>query len=294
MKTKLSNDLLTVTIDSFGAEIHSVINNRTKSDYIWCGDKHFWGRHSPVLFPLVGQVWEGIYRMDGTEYKLGQHGFARDNEFSAIPSEEADEAWFALESSDDTLKLYPRRFRLEIGYRLQETRLTVMWRVTNADSRTMHFHIGAHPAFNYPGFCPADPLQGYLAFDGKSLESEILGSRGCVVDGHRKLDLDHDGLLPLTSHTFDKLKTIILADSQVHRVSMLDVHKRPYLSVLFDSPVVGLWSPSPEAPFVCIEPWWGRTDYEGYEGEFADRQYTNAIEPGQTFEASYSIIFENF
>lgn len=232
--------------------------------------------------------------MDGTEYRLGQHGFARDNEFSAIPSEKADEVWFALESSDNTLRLYPRRFRLEIGYRLQETRLTVLWRVTNTDSRTMHFHIGAHPAFNYPGFSPADPLHGYLAFDSKSLESEMLGSRGCVVDGHRKLDLDHDGFLPLTSHTFDKLKTIILANSQVHRVSMLDVHKHPYLSVLFDSPVVGIWSPSPEAPFVCIEPWWGRTDHEGYEGEFADRQYTNAIEPYQTFEASYTIIFENF
>lgn len=294
MKTKLSNDLLTVTIDSFGAEIHSVMNNRTHSDYLWCGDKRFWGRHSPVLFPLVGQVWEGTYRMDGKEYRLGQHGFARDQEFVEIPSENADEAWFALESSDDTLKLYPRCFRLEIGYRLREARLTVMWRVKNTDSRTMHFHIGAHPAFNFPGFSPTDHLHGYLGFDGNSLESEMLGNRGCVVDGHEKLNLDNDGFLPLTPHTFERMKTIILADSQVRRVSMLDVHKRPYLSVLFDAPVVGIWSPSPEAPFVCIEPWWGRTDHEGYNDEFAGRPYTNAILPDQTFEASYTIIFDNF
>lgn len=293
MKTKLSNDLLTVTIDSFGAEIHSIINNRTKADYIWCGDKRFWGRHSPVLFPLVGQVWEGTYLMDGTEYRLGQHGFARDNEFAEMPTDADDEAWFALESSEDTLRLYPRRFRLEIGYRLQEARLTVMWRVMNTDSRIMHFHIGAHPAFNYPEFNPADSLHGYLAFDRDTLESELLGNRGCVVDGHEKLTLDYDGFLPLSPHTFDRLKTIILADAQVRRVSMLDAQRRPYLSVLFNAPVVGIWSPSPEAPFVCIEPWWGRTDHEGYKGVFASRPYTNSLTPGETFETSYTIIFDN-
>lgn len=294
MKIQLSNNLLTVSIDSLGAEIHWVVNNRTMADYIWCGDKRFWGRHSPVLFPLVGQVWEGRYMLDGTEYHLGQHGFARDNEFVEIPSESDDEVWFALESNDETLKLYPRKFRLEIGYRLQEARLMVMWRVKNTDDRTMHFHIGAHPAFNYPDFKADDTLHGYLAFDRENLQSEILGDRGCVLEGHEKLNLDDEGLLPLTATTFERLKTIILADRQVRRVSMLDAEKHPYISVLFNSPVVGIWSPNPEAPFVCIEPWWGRTDCEGYDGEFADRPYTNSLEPGQTFEASYTIIFDNF
>lgn len=294
MKVKISNDLLTVTIDSFGAEIHSVVNNRTHSDYIWCGDKRFWGRRSPVLFPLVGKVWEGTYRMDGEEYHLGQHGFARDHEFVPVPTEAEDEVWFALESSDETLKLYPRHFRLEIGYRLQEARLCVMWRVRNTDSRTMHFHIGAHPAFNYPGFDPASPLHGYLAFDRDNLESELLDGVGCVVDGHEKLSLDADGFLPLTPHTFDRLETIVLADRQVRRVSLLDTQRRPYVSVLFDAPVVGIWSPSGDAPFVCIEPWWGRTDHEGYKGEMSGRPYINTVAPGETFEASYTIIFDNF
>ena len=294
MKTKLSNDLLTVTIDSLGAEVQSVVNNRTHADYIWCGDKRFWGRHSPVLFPLVGKVWNNTYRMDGEEFKLGQHGFARDMEFSEMPVEAEDEAWFALESSEDTLSLYPRNFRLEIGYRLQEARLTVMWRVVNTDSRVMHFHIGAHPAFNYPDFDPSDALHGYLAFDNAPLESELLGPQGHVVNGHETLVLDSEDLLPITAATFERLKTIILADSQVRRVSMLDAEKRPYVSVLFHAPVVGIWSPSAEAPFVCIEPWWGDPDHEGYSGEFADRPYTNTIAPDRTFEASYTIIFDNF
>ncbi|MCM1110662.1 MAG: aldose 1-epimerase family protein [Clostridium sp.] len=294
MRTTLTNDLLEVTIDSHGAEVVSVVNRHTGKDYIWNGDKRFWGRHSPVLFPLVGQVWEGRYRLDGEEYRLGQHGFARDCEFTIIDGRPDDEAWFALEADEETLEVYPRRFRLEIGYRLQEARLTVMWHVTNLDERTMYFHIGAHPAFNLPDFNPTDRVHGYLAFDNRHPVSQLLGERGGVVDGEVPLDVESDGFLPLTAETFSRLKTIILGESQVRRVSLLDAERRPWLSVMFSAPVVGLWSPAPDAPFVCIEPWWGRADREEYEGDFSDREYTNRLFPSERFEAVYMIIFDNF
>lgn len=294
MKTTLKNDLLTVTIDTFGAEIISIVNNHTHEDYIWNGDKRFWGRHSPVLFPLVGQVWQGRYMMDGKEYSLGQHGFARDHEFTVVEDTPDDEAWFALESSEETLAVYPRRFRLEIGYHLHEARLTVMWRVKNLDDKTMHFHIGAHPAFNYPRFNPSDAIHGYMAFDRRELSSQQLGERGCVIDGEVAVNLDEDHFLHLTADTFAELKTIILADGQVHRVSMLDADHRPYLSVLFNAPLVALWSPSADAPFVCIEPWWGRCDREEFAGDFSEREYINTLDPAKTFEASYMVIFDNF
>ncbi len=292
MKLTLKNNLLTVTVDTFGAEIHSIVNNRNNHEYVWEGDRRFWGRHSPVLFPIVGSVWEGRFRMDGVEYNLGQHGFARDSEFTPVECENDDELWFALESSDETLARYPRRFRLEIGYRLIAERVTVMWRVTNLDTRKMDFQIGAHPAFNYPGFNPDDPVHAYLMFDGKNLKSQLLGDKGTVKEGLQEIPLDSDNMIPVTEHTFD-INTIILADSQVRRVSLLTKERMPYLSVLFNAPLVGIWSPSADCPFVCIEPWWGRCDRMGYEGEFADRDYVNHLEPGATFEASYTIIFEN-
>ncbi|MCM1450544.1 MAG: aldose 1-epimerase family protein [Clostridiales bacterium] len=288
----LKNDLLTVKIESLGAELQSIKNNISGQEYLWHGDSRFWGRRSPVLFPIVGSVWEGRYRMDGREYTLGQHGFARDCEFTVMDNVPDDEAWFELVYDDESLALYPRRFGLQIGYRLQGERLTVLWRVSNRDDKAMTFQIGAHPAFNYPDFSPSDSLHAYFLFDNDNLQSEILAEKGCVGEGTFKVELDEMGLLSITAETF-KCDTIVLADSQVHRVSMLDKHRQPYLSVLFDAPLVGLWSPAPDAPFVCIEPWYGRCDRAGFEGSFEEREHVNTIEAGSSFNASYMIIFEN-
>lgn len=293
MKQTLKNNLLTVTVDTHGAEIQSIVDNRTGHEYIWHGDSRFWGRRSPVLFPIVGSVWDGRYRMDGLEYQLGQHGFARDSEFTPVVTDEEDELWFSLESSDDTLTRYPRRFRLMIGYKLVGERVTVMWRVTNLDDRVMHFQIGAHPAFDYPDFNPSDPVHAYLMF-GRStgLRSELIAEKGCVGPETVAVTPDEEGMLPINAHTFD-INTIILAGRQVSRVSVLTKERLPYLSVIFDAPVVGIWSPSADCPFVCIEPWWGRCDRVGYDGEFDGREYVNALDPSATFEASYTVIFEN-
>ena len=102
------------------------------------------------------------------------------------------------------------------------------------------------------------PDRGYFAFDvKKELVYRALVEKGCVGDVVRPIPLDADGLLPLNIHTFD-IDTFILEDSQIKRVDLLDVEKRPYLSLTFTAPVVGLWSPpTKNAPFVCIEPWYG-------------------------------------
>lgn len=288
----LKNDLLTVDASSAGAELLSIRANRTGQEYLWHGDKAFWGRRSPILFPLVGSVWEGRFRMDGNEYSMSQHGFARDREFLPLEGAPDDEAWFVLEADDETLKSYPRLFRLETGYRLDGERITVTWRVTNNDSRPMAFHIGAHPAFNYPAFSAADAVHGYFLFGRDGLKSQRIEEKGCVGDTVADIRLDSAMMLPLTADTFSH-DALILADSQVRRVSLLDKNRTPLLSLLFNAPLVGLWSPRPDAPFVCIEPWWGRCDRVGFTGEFADREYTNILLPGHTFEASYMIIIEN-
>lgn len=292
MKQTLSNNLLTVEIDSAGAELQSIINNRTRYQYLWQGDKKFWGRRSPVLFPIVGSVWNGEFRMDGNVYPMSQHGFARDMEFEIMEDSPENEAWFFLESSDETLTKYPRRFRLEIGYRLESERLMVMWRVKNTDTLAMDFQIGAHPAFNMPDFSTADGQHGYFIFDNRQVKSQVIEEKGCIGTEEKTIELNTDGMLPIDDTTFEA-DALIFADSQVHRVSLLDKEHQPYISLLFRAPLVGLWSPAADCPFVCIEPWWGRADSVGFDGEFANRAYVNRIAPGETFEASYMVIIEN-
>ena len=292
MKITLTNDVLAVVIDTHGAELQSIDNIRTGRHYLWHGDKAYWGRRSPVLFPIVGSLWDGTFRMDGKEYGLGQHGFARDMEFAVMENVPENEAWFVLEANDETMMKYPRNFRLEIGYSLIGERVTVMWRVVNNDALRMSFQIGAHPAFNYPDFSSADPIHAYFTTDGgKILYSQIIAEKGCIGDETMEVKADSDGLVPVTGATYSR-GALIFADNQVHRVSMLSKDKRPYVTLMFSAPLVGLRSPSGQAPFMCIEPWWGRADKVGYEGEFAERQYVNHLEPGETFEASYMMIFD--
>lgn len=288
----LKNDLLTVKVSTHGAELQNITDNRTGYEYLWQGDSRFWGRRSPVLFPIVGAVWEGRYEMDGREYAMGQHGFARDCEFEVMDVDAEDEVWFALESSEETLKKYPRKFRLEIGYQLQGERLRVMWRVRNLDDREMSFQIGAHPAFNYPAFDANDAVHGYFSVDGRNLESRIIEEKGCVGEHIKGVELDSEGMMPITGSTFTD-DALIFEKGQLHRVSLLDKERSPYLTMLFSSPLVGLWSPSAQAPFVCIEPWWGRCDSIGYRGDFSAREYMNHLAPGETFEATYLIIVDS-
>lgn len=288
MKT-LSNDSLTIQVSPHGAELSSIVANATGKEYLWQADPAFWKRHSPVLFPIVGSLWNSEYRNNGNTYKLSQHGFARDKEFELI--EETDtELRFRLTESEDTLQQYPFPFCLEIGYRLTGNQIEITWTVENTGSEEMHFQIGAHPAFYYPDFNENSEQRGFFTFDRTlGLSYKLIQEKGCIGDKQYPLTLNSEGLLPLDIHTFDK-DALVLEDSQVKRVDLLTPNGSPYLSVHFTAPVVGLWSPpSKNAPFVCIEPWYGRCDRVDYAGEYKDKDWMQHLKEGERFVGRYSV-----
>ena len=145
----LENDKLKVKVNLHGAELRSIYGKENELEYLWNADAKFWNRSSPVLFPFVGSLKNKKYTHDGKEYAMGQHGFARDMDFTMI-SQSEDEVWFAVKDTEETYAKYPFHFELEVGYRLEGKELTVMWKVKNVNDSDMHFSIGAHPAF----FCP--------------------------------------------------------------------------------------------------------------------------------------------
>lgn len=287
--TTLTSDLLTISIATHGAELCSIID-RSGREYLWQADPRYWKRHSPILFPIVGSVRDGHFTIDGRQYSMSQHGFARDSDFTPLGST-GDEAWYELTSSDTTLAAYPYKFRLQVGYRLTGETVTVIWRVTNTDDRDIYFQIGAHPAFYYPDY-GSDGERGYLWFDREDSFTYLrIGDGACASLTPHSQPLDGH-LLRLDTHTFD-IDTFIIEGSQLTSVALLDRERRPHLTMQFDSPLLGIWSPPrKDAPFVCIEPWYGRCDREGFEGEFRDRDHVNRLTAGQTFEASYKIIID--
>ena len=288
----LSNSVLTVQRAEHGAELQSI--KKDGKEYLWQGDAKFWGRRSPVLFPIVGRVWNNKYRHAGNTYEIGQHGFARDMNFK-LTYKEYKGAVYWLESTPDTLGKFPFPFRLLVGYLLEENKITVKWRVENLGAMDMYFQIGAHPAFYFPKFDAATKDRGFFVFDRKSdLEYIMPIEKGCVSPERHVLKLNKEGLMPIDIHTFD-CDTYIFDNKQLKKITLLDKKKKPHISLEFNSPLVALWSPTkthPDCPFVCIEPWYGRCDSVGYSGELKDREWIQKLEPKETFDVEYKIIIE--
>lgn len=286
----LSNSTVSISIAEHGAELQSI--KKDGKEYLWQGDERFWGRRSPVLFPFVGRVWDNVYRHEGKEYGMGQHGFARDMDFTLVEKSET-EATFLLESTPGTLAKYPFPFRLRIGYELKGNAILVKWHVENTGTGDMYFQIGAHPAFYFPTPDQNVEERGFFAFDKtEGLEYTCPVEKGCVSPERHALVPDADGMMPLNVHTFD-CDTYIFDNKQLRKITLLDRERKPHLSLEFDAPLVALWSPTkahPDCPFVCIEPWYGRCDAVGYQGELKDKEWVQTLAPEATFDAEYRII----
>lgn len=286
MKT-LSTPQMTISVSLHGAELSSIQCNG--KEYLWQADPAYWKRHSPVLFPIVGSVWENTFRVNGKEYTMTQHGFARDMDFELV-SEAENELRYRLTDSEETRRNYPFPFCLEIGYRVEGKRIEVIWEVNNPGTEQLHFQIGAHPAFYFPDYDEKTTARGYFGFDrSEGLNHILIAEKGCADAGTiYPLPLT-DGLLPLDTHTFDR-DALILENSQVGEVTLYNMEKKPCLSLYFDAPLVGLWSPpGKNAPFVCIEPWYGRCDRVHYTGEYQERDWMQHLQPGDTFRGGYVI-----
>lgn len=284
----LENDMIRIEIDSHGAELKSLVKKETGTEYMWCADPKYWGRTSPVLFPFVGNVSGKQYRTKGKTYDMGQHGFARDMEF-ALDTQSGNEIWFVLHSNEETLAKYPYEFVLKLGYRLSDTKVEVLWHVENPSQEELPFAIGGHPAFNCPINEAEQQSDCYLKFDvDGTIVSQTID--GYLVGEATKSYVLEDRRLRIDEHMFDN-DALILADQRIHQASLCNASGEAYLTIEMDAPLFGVWRPAdPSAPFVCIEPWYGRSDRIGYSGELRDREYENVIAAGTTWKAGYAIL----
>lgn len=284
---QIRNNQLTLTLSTLGAELQSIMDADGK-EYLWQADPAFWNRHSPLLFPIVCGLWEDTYRLQGKEYRLGRHGFARDTEFKVIAKGDS-QVIFALHDSPETMNDYPFHFNLSVSYKLRDNKVHVVWHVENTDDKPIFFQIGGHPAFNVPGLLPGEPLKGRLKFDNAEPIRLFGNIGGCIDKGRREQVETEDGVWAFTQESF-KDDAVIFDHSQIKHVELLNPNGEAEVTLDFKTPAVGIWSPyGKEAPFVCIEPWYGIHDWAEYDGDFRDKHLMNILLPGASFMSEYVI-----
>lgn len=275
-------------VNTHGAELQSL--TQAGRECLWQGDPAYWGRRAPILFPIVGQVAGGVFRVKGAVYKMGQHGFARDAEFERVGENE----YKMVEAEHPN---YPYLCDLYARYELKDNALSCQWTVMNTGKEPMHFQIGAHPAFNLPEYNEKDKLHGYflcLDKNGKPVNPLIKNS----VNGGLRHPYPEvktiNSIIPITTNTFAD-DAILIEDSQVAAVALLDKNKKPVLTVSCpQAQAFGLWAPQkPGCPFVCIEPWNGIADPVGFAGDIAERELDHYLEAGESYLFEYSIKPEN-
>ena len=279
MLTTIFNASLKATINSRGAELISLQNN--SCEFIWEGNPAIWGKHSPVLFPIVGTLKNNSYQYDGKNYSLSRHGFARDMEFELLCKTE-NSVVFSLQSSKTTLKCYPFKFQLLIIYTLENNTLHTEYKVLNKSMKKMPFSIGAHPAFALPDFFENYSLQ----FEEVENPTYYLLENDLIADETKILNLNNNQL-NLNYNLFEN-DALVFKTFPSKSLSILK-SGIPFLKINFnDFPNLGIWTKI-QAPFICIEPWFGYSDTVKSENDLFKKEGIQIINVNSTFQSKFSI-----
>jgi galactose mutarotase-like enzyme len=272
----LSSTGLRAEIDPHGAQL-STLQDSGGRDLLWNGDAAVWAGRAPLLFPIVGTLAGGSYRLGSSVYRLPRHGFARNRRFDLIAAGPT-EASFRLKADPATIQVYPFHFELEARFALAGSALTVTTSVRNLGAATMPASFGYHPAFRWP-----------LPF-GRARSAHRIEFEADEPEPIRRLDAD--GLVsprryptPLTGRRLvleDTLfaNDVIIFDAVRSRSVRYGADDGPWLRISYpDSPYLGLWT-KPGAGFICIEPWHGTSDPAGFSADFTAKPGVFTLEPG--------------
>lgn len=288
----LKNQKLEIKIDKLGAQLTS-IKDKENIEYLWTANEKYWARHAPILFPIVGKVKDNKYKIDNKEYNLNQHGFARDSEFEILKNED-DILIYRLKYNEESLKKYPYKFELLIEYKLIDNKLQIKYKVNNLDDKKIYFSIGAHPGFNCPLLEGEKFEDYYLEFDKKeNLKRKMVDNKLGLYTGEYKEFMEEQKIINLNRELFID-DAIVFKDFDSNKISLKNNKNQKIISMNFEGfKYLGIWTKTDDAPFICIEPWYGCADQIDFVGEFKDKEGIIALDKKQEFECKYDIIIEH-
>ena len=288
MNYTLKNDNLSIAVSNLGAELQSLTATHTFEEYLWDGDSNVWSGRAPILFPIVGALKNAQTTIDGHNYDLPRHGFARHANFECI-KHDSRQLRFYLQSDANSRAVYPWDFTLEVRYLLDGNRLQISYLVTHSNTTTsdnMLFSIGSHPAFCLPlNDLPIDSFSVRFSHE-ESLQRFWLDSAGLLAIKGEPFPLS-DSKLILQNNTFDD-DALVFKDVNSSAVSLWQGDTERVRVDTGGAPHLGIWA-KPGAPFVCIEPWFGYSDPVDVNGNFADKPALTSLAAGETFQTDWSI-----
>lgn len=281
----LTSGVLTARIDPLGAQL-SALRDSSGRDLLWDGNPAFWNGRAPLLFPIVGSLAEGTYRLAGKSYALPRHGFARTKPFEVLSASSA-EAVLRLKADETTRAVYPFEFQLQMEFEVSDSMLAVRARVMNDGNAPMPASFGYHPAFRWPLPYGAPRAQHAIEFALEETEPiRRLDAAGLVTPVSHPSPV-HGRRVLLDDALFEDDVVIFAAlRSQALRYGAAS---GPQLELEFpDTPLLGLWS-KPGAPFICIEPWHGISDPAGFAGDFMAKPGVFMVQPGAHRELTMQV-----
>ena len=282
----LENESLRVIIADAGAELCSVLDKTSGQERLWSADPAIWNRHAPILFPFVGKVYEGKYRIGEKEYPMKtQHGFARDMVFTCVEKTDVS-VTHRLNATEATLAIYPFDFQLTICHKIAGKQLVIEWTIENLGEEKMYYSIGGHPGLMMPaGIRKEDCL---IAFPGmQELKYYSANADGYMLPQVKTLALK-DGFATWQADIPD---TWVFEDHQVKTVGIAYPDGTPYVTMHCDTfPMLAVWA-NPDGPFICLEPWYGRADDNGFTGTVAQKKDMQALDAKAKQNIEYSIEF---
>ncbi|ERK54364.1 aldose 1-epimerase family protein [Leptotrichia wadei] len=285
-KNKLKYGNVEIAVADRGAELRSYKVNG--EEFMWDRQPEFWAASSPVLFPFVGTIKNGVYSYNGKEYKIStRHGFARTEDFELVEKTE-NSLKFRFSSNKETLEKYPFEFELFITYTIVGNTLEIKYNVVNKNDSDMYFSLGTHPAFALDVNDDIKLSDYYLEFEKNETSQKYkLSDKGLVLD--EKADcLNDENKLQITENVFDD-DAIIFDDLKSEKVTIKNIKNSKKLIVEYNGfPYIAFWS-KPKAPFVCIEPWYGISDFENTSGKLEEKIGILKLEAGEEFFAKLVI-----
>ncbi|MPT31766.1 MAG: aldose 1-epimerase family protein [Chryseobacterium sp.] len=285
----IQNTKLKATFNELGAELASLINLKTGKEIMWEGNPDFWGGISPVLFPIVGALKDEQYIFEGRTYELPRHGFARRRIFAVKESSE-NEVIFELNSDEESLKIYPFYFSLEIRYTLIENKLTVSYQVKNLSEKEMHFSLGAHPGFAIDTKNGLNYNDYEIAFsDDEKLEIHPLIDN-LISNETQTIELDNN-TLSLSYELFSKDALVMTTMKSQELVLRNKKNQNTVIFTFSNFPYFGIWA-AKNADFVCLEPWQGIADLENHNQELTEKFGILKLERNEIWKASWAVEIE--